>query len=322
MATQILVVEDEAIVARDIVNTLGVLGYSVAAVAASGEAAIKTATALHPDLVLMDIRLQGAIDGVKAAREISDHLGLPVVFLTAHADEQTLRRAKMTQPLGYILKPFDERDLQVGIEMALYRHRAQMTLRRLVIIDELTGLYNRRGFLTLAKQHLKLARRARQGAWIVLCDVDGLKHVNDTFGHQEGDRVLVATAEILRKTFRESDIVARLGGDEFAVLAIHAADDSARSMMARLQGHLDDFNARNGGRYALAISVGLARFDAAAATSLEDVMSRADEALYERKHRKPHASEPAPPDARAKPPQGPGGPQPRRSTAPSGSPTK
>jgi two-component system cell cycle response regulator len=279
-------VEDEAIVARDIVNTLALLGYSVAAVAASAEAAIESATTLHPDLVLMDIRLQGPVDGVKAAREITDRLGLPVVFLTAHADEQTLRRAKITQPLGYILKPFDDRDLQVAIEMALYRHRAQMTLRRLAIVDELTGLYNRRGFLNLAKQHLKLARRAGQGFWIVLCDVDGLKYINDTFGHNEGDRALVATADILKKTFRESDILARLGGDEFTVLAIHAADDSARSMMARLQGHLEHLNGQNGARYALALSVGLARFDPTAPTSLEDVMSKADEALYEDKHRK------------------------------------
>jgi two-component system cell cycle response regulator len=283
-------VEDETIVARDIVNTLALLGYSVVAVAASAEAAIENATTLRPDLVLMDIRLQGPVDGVKAAREISERLGLPVVFLTAHADEQTLRRAKITQPLGYILKPFDDRDLQVGIEMALYRHRAQTTLRRLAVVDELTGLYNRRGFLNLAKQHLKLARRAGQGFWIVLCDVDGLKYINDTFGHQEGDRALMTTAEILRKTFRESDILARLGGDEFTALAIHAADDSAPTMMARLHGHLEYANAQNGERYTLALSVGLARFDPAAPTSLEDVMSRADEALYADKHRKRAAS--------------------------------
>ena len=216
-APQILIVEDEAIVASDISNTLQVLGYAALAVASSGESAIELATAKRPDLVLMDIRLKGSIDGVRAAREISDRLGIPVVYLTAHADERTLRRAKATQPFGYVLKPFDERDLHVAIEIALDRSQKHETLQRLATVDDLAGVYNRRGFLSLANQHLKLARRTRTGFWLILLDIDRLKQINDTFGHHEGDRAIVTTAEILEKTFRDSDIIARLGGDEFSV---------------------------------------------------------------------------------------------------------
>lgn len=289
ITTQILVVEDEAIVATDIANILQVLGYAVPAVASSGEAAIEAAAARRPDLVLMDIRLKGSIDGVKAAREISDRLGIPVVYLTAHADDRTLRRAKITQPYGYILKPFDERDLHVAIEMALHRHRTHVTLQRLAMVDELTGLYNRRGFLSLAKQHLKLARRTQTGFWLIFLDVDRLKQINDTFGHNEGDLALVMTADILRKTFRESDIIARLGGDEFSVLTIQAAGDSVQSMIARLQKNLDHYNATSRVPYDLALSVGLARFDPASSISLEKLMAKADEALYEHKRSKPRA---------------------------------
>lgn len=284
--TRILVVEDEAIVAKDIENALHGLGYSVPAVAASGEAAIEKAEALHPDLVLMDIRLKGQIDGVKAAGEISGRLGIPIVYLTAHADQQTLRRAKSTQPLGYILKPFDERDLNAAIELALHRHRAQLTLRSLALVDELSGLYNRRGFFTVARQHVKFARRTKQGFWLLFIDVDRLKQINDVFGHQEGDAALVATAEILKKTFRESDVLGRLGGDEFVVLAIHASEDSAASMMARLEENLAERNRQRAGGYELALSVGIARFEPESSASIEELLAKADEALYEHKRTK------------------------------------
>jgi PAS domain S-box-containing protein len=126
---RVLVVEDEGIVAKDIQNTLRRLGYSVPAMAASAEAAIEKATEIRPDLVLMDIRLRGEMDGVTAAGTIRAHLDVPVVFLTAHADARTFKRALATEPFGYILKPFEERELVTNIEMALYKHRMERRLR-------------------------------------------------------------------------------------------------------------------------------------------------------------------------------------------------
>lgn len=126
---QILVVEDEAIVAREIQNTLKSFGYDVPAVASTANQAIEEAQENHPNLVLMDIRLKGGTDGVTAAEQIRARFRIPVVYVTAYADEETLQRAKITEPYGYILKPFEDRELHTNIEIALYKHNIEKKLR-------------------------------------------------------------------------------------------------------------------------------------------------------------------------------------------------
>ncbi|MFO0626373.1 MAG: response regulator [Polyangiales bacterium] len=129
-AARILVVEDEAIIAYDLERTLQRLGYVVPGVVAEGEAAIEAAARLTPSLVLMDIKLRGALDGVDAARAIRDRMEMPVVFLTSHSDLATLSRAAAAQPQGYVMKPFVERDLHVAIEVAIRKHEVERALRR------------------------------------------------------------------------------------------------------------------------------------------------------------------------------------------------
>jgi diguanylate cyclase (GGDEF)-like protein/PAS domain S-box-containing protein len=126
---RILIVEDETIVALDLQKSLQMLGYEVVGIASSGEAAISKAVSTRPDLVLMDIILRGDMDGVQTAEEIHSQLNIPVVFLTACADETTLQRAKVTEPFGYMIKPFEDRELHSHIEIALYRHRMERRLR-------------------------------------------------------------------------------------------------------------------------------------------------------------------------------------------------
>ncbi len=126
---QILVVEDENIVARDIQTRLKRMGHDVPAVVSSGEEALKKVAEIHPDLVLMDIMLKGEMDGTEAARQIRDRFDLPVIYLTAYADDHTLQRAKVAEPFGYILKPFEERELYTTIEMALYKHQTERKLK-------------------------------------------------------------------------------------------------------------------------------------------------------------------------------------------------
>jgi PAS domain S-box-containing protein len=123
------VVEDEQIVALELKDRLTRIGHSVVGVVASGEEAIEHVRRLQPDLVLMDIKLQGEMDGIEAAETIRSETDIPVVYLTAFADETTLQRAKLTEPYGYILKPFQERELHVIIEVSLYRHRIARELR-------------------------------------------------------------------------------------------------------------------------------------------------------------------------------------------------
>jgi PAS domain S-box-containing protein len=127
---RILIVEDEAIVAEDLSQKLERLGYEVCGAIAGGEEAIGRARALRPELVLMDIRLKGRMDGVEAAQIIRQDFDLPVIFLTAHSDPGTLQRAKLTEPFGYILKPFEELELETHIQVALYKHQADQEVRR------------------------------------------------------------------------------------------------------------------------------------------------------------------------------------------------
>lgn len=125
---KVLVVEDEGIEALDIQHRLIVAGYTVPGIAMSGEDAIDMAREMKPDIVVMDIMLQGELDGVKAARQIRDLIDIPVIYLTAFADDGTLERAKITEPYGYIVKPVKERELIISIEMALYKHKMEKSL--------------------------------------------------------------------------------------------------------------------------------------------------------------------------------------------------
>ena len=127
--TQILVVEDKGIVAEDIQRSLQALGYGVSGVASSGEEAIKKAEETRPDLVLMDIMLQGELDGIEAADQIRSRFNIPIIYLTAYADDKTLERAKITEPFGYIIKPFEDRELHTTVEMALYKHEMETKLK-------------------------------------------------------------------------------------------------------------------------------------------------------------------------------------------------
>jgi diguanylate cyclase (GGDEF)-like protein/PAS domain S-box-containing protein len=129
MSANILIVEDESIVAQDLQAILEDLGYTVPAIADSGEVAIEKVGEFKPNLILMDIRIIGEMDGITTAQIISDRFEIPVVYLTAHSDEATLTRAKITHPFGYILKPFDERQLRTIIEIALYKHKMEKRLK-------------------------------------------------------------------------------------------------------------------------------------------------------------------------------------------------
>ncbi|MEW6469238.1 MAG: response regulator [Bacteroidota bacterium] len=128
--TNILITEDESIVAKDIQHSLKKLGYNVIGICSTGEDAIATVEEKRPDLILMDIMLKGEMSGIDAADQIRARFNIPVIFLTAYADESTLSKAKVTEPYGYIIKPFKEIDLHTSIEMALYKHNKNLDLKK------------------------------------------------------------------------------------------------------------------------------------------------------------------------------------------------
>jgi diguanylate cyclase (GGDEF)-like protein/PAS domain S-box-containing protein len=415
--TKILVVEDESLVAANIQSMLKSLGYDVSGVVSSGEQAIQKVAETSPHLVLMDIVLKGSIDGIKAAETIWAKFNVPVVYLTAYADEPTLQRAKLTKPFGYLLKPFEERDLQTTIEMALYKSQMEMKLnererwlstvlkniddavvaadqegyltfmnplaerltgwnldlnkkkhlrnvlnlknekedgspgeevkiaikniaqegawdlpRRCILIskegyplpielgsaflrdekeeitgivlvfrditerkkyeqqlrynaihDPLTDLPNRAFFDELLTKTLQQARRKKHNLAVLMLDLDYFKKVNDTLGHNVGDKLLVAVAEKIKNSVREEDTVARLGGDEYLLLLTDISHlEGAISIAQRI---LDIFQTPfdlKDAEIQITTSIGIALFPDHGEDA-ETLIKNADMAMYQAK---------------------------------------
>lgn len=172
---------------------------------------------------------------------------------------------------------------QALAEKAQELARTNKILENLSLVDDLTGLYNRKGFLALVEHRLKLAHRSREPFAIAFVDLDGLKQINDALGHDEGDRALKDTAGVLRDCFRESDVIARLGGDEFAVF-IGEAD--VEKISSRIEEKLAGFRRALERRYVLSFSVGIAAGSSAQDSNLEDLLKRADSLMYGQKRKK------------------------------------
>jgi diguanylate cyclase (GGDEF)-like protein/PAS domain S-box-containing protein len=166
------------------------------------------------------------------------------------------------------------------------RKRMEEEIKDLSITDYLTGLHNRRGFMTLAERELKMQERTKSGLLLLFADVDNMKSINDNLGHEKGDQALVEIAAIFKKVFRKSDIIARVGGDEFAVLGIGATSKDFDSFQSQLKHHLDMTNAMENREYKLSVSVGMAYKDLENRCSLDELISRADELMYEQKRNK------------------------------------
>jgi diguanylate cyclase (GGDEF)-like protein/PAS domain S-box-containing protein len=413
---RILIVEDESIVALDLEDTLESFGYKVTGRAMSGESAIECAKLQKPDLVLMDIRLGGRIDGVDAAETIGREVGCPIIYLTATADDRTLLRAKKTTPYGYLIKPFKSLELRCAVEMALHKHAVECRLREqerwfsttlralgdgvaitdpdgfitflnpvaealtgwasddavgkpveeilrlrhsdsrqpvvnpiyhalmdgtthtleddIVLVarsgatlsigdtatrivddrgkvlggvivfrditgqrsaqervrylaehDPLTGLPNRMLFRDRVSQSITQARRNRQGVGILFVDLDRFKHINDSLGHEAGDRLLTLVAERLKACLREGDTVARLGGDEFVVnLPGLNGAMAAESIARKILDTLGQAFMVNDHELHVSASVGISLYPIDGSNT-EELMRAADSAMY---HAKEH----------------------------------
>jgi diguanylate cyclase (GGDEF)-like protein len=218
--------------------------------------------------------------------------GLEETLATAlqAADNELGQILQEVDQISTILKSTnpDQETLRVAGHPAVWSAMKQALLDRelkyLALTDDLTCLYNRRGFFAAATQQLKRARRNSESLLLLFCDVDNLKKINDTYGHQEGDMALIRTADAIEKTFRGSDILARLGGDEFVVLALEAGQPSEDVIFRRLEKNLKKANDA-GSSYSLALSVGVARFDPKKPVTLGELLVQADRAMYEKKRK-------------------------------------
>jgi diguanylate cyclase (GGDEF)-like protein len=225
------------------------------------------------------------------------HENLPAVLVVKHNELDRLLKElnDISNALKSTASP-DIQDLSAALMRAVRGAIRQSLLDRdlcsLALIDDLTGLHNRRGFLALAHQQLKHAYRNGQELLLFCADVDNLKQINDSYGHPEGDLALVRAAKALRHTFRDSDILARFGGDEFCMIATEATIQNERRMRGRLEESLRRFNAGEG-RYSLSLSIGAARFDPGRPATVEQLIAEADQKMYGEKRKRQGRPNPA-----------------------------
>ena len=279
--------EDDYVLTRDLLQHMGrpdvVLHW-----VRSPEAGRAALLGEQHDVALVDFRL-GATTGIDLLRDaVAEGCRTPVILLTGQGDRETDLAAMASGAADYLVKgettaPMLER----AIRYALERQRLLEEIRALSLVDELTGLHNRRGFFALTEQQLRIARRERRALALVYADLDGLKAVNDRLGHEAGDRAIVGAAALLRSVSRSSDIVARLGGDEFAVLVSDGA--AAPLLLERLREAVATEacaqDARSPAAPAhVAFSVGVVVFDPSEEVTLEALLAEADARMYEEKH--------------------------------------
>jgi diguanylate cyclase (GGDEF)-like protein/PAS domain S-box-containing protein len=166
------------------------------------------------------------------------------------------------------------------------RRRAEEVLKTLSLHDDLTGLYNRRGFFALAEQGIKMAQRMGTEMVLIFGDLDNLKEINDNLGHQEGDQALLDISHILKETFRESDIIARIGGDEFVILGMKSYENLPEKLYSRSEKALNDFHLQGNRSYSLSMSLGMVSFDPQNPCSMDDLLAQADRRMYENKQKR------------------------------------
>lgn len=244
------------------------------------------------DIILLDLGLPDSQHLDTLIKLRSQVLGVPIVILTGNDDEEIALRAVQQGAQDYLVKQKINADvLSRVICYSIERQKLQDELRSLALIDDLTGLYNRRGFFTLAEHHLKLAERMHKNFYLIFSDIDNLKKINDDFGHLHGDLFLKKAAEILRYSFRDSDIIARIGGDEFVVLIPETTDYNAKSAITRLQENIKKYNKKE--KKNLSLSMGIANFHPNLKFSLQDLLDKADKHLYEEKKKRRLKNKPA-----------------------------
>jgi diguanylate cyclase (GGDEF)-like protein len=250
------------------------------------EDALKQTKEGNFDIVLLDLMLpdsKGLDTFTKFYHRFPD---IPVVVITALNDSGYGTQAVQLGAQDYLIKgDINSNLLNRAILYALIRHEKDESLRQLALIDELTQLYNRRGFLSVFHQYLEIARREDKDLLLLMVDVDGLKVINDSLGHLEGDRAIVDTAQVLKETFRSSDLIGRIGGDEFVVLAVQASDKDVIGIRMRLKANTDKYNQCNPD-FTLSLSIGIIAFNPKDDVKFEVLLEQADEDLYHHKRQK------------------------------------
>jgi diguanylate cyclase (GGDEF)-like protein len=300
---KILIAEDDPVSCRILTSHLKAWGHEIV-VTKNGDDALE---ALRQDdaplLAILDWMMPG-LTGVEICRRLRSERGdrpIYIILLTALNCKENLLEGLEAGADDYLTKPFDRHELRVRVqagarivslqenlqqrvreleEAIVERQHAEEALRSLSLTDHMTGLYNHRGFYNLAEHHARVTRRSQTKSLLIYADMDGLKKINDTMGHQAGSQAITAVAEVLRGSFRDCDIVARLGGDEFAILAPNVPMKDSRKIIERLRKNLKAYNEAGHHRFQLSLSIGAVEIDHTYEFGIEDQMAKADAEMY------------------------------------------
>ncbi|MEI7834079.1 MAG: diguanylate cyclase [bacterium] len=246
--------------------------------------------ALHActyDVVLLDISLPDS-HGIDTFNRLNEACpDIPIIVLTGNNDEEMALMSVQAGAQDYLVKGQVDTPLLVrAIRYAIERNRLRMAVRALSLTDELTGIYNRRGFVTFTEQHRKVANRSARGFLLIFADLDDMKVINDTYGHPQGDLALKSVAKLFRSAFREADIIARIGGDEFAVIAFEKDDFEDEIIRKRLVDMVTTLNSEGIHQFSISLSVGITRYDPLHPCSLDSLLASADRQMYDEKRHK------------------------------------
>jgi two-component system, cell cycle response regulator len=281
---RILIVDDEEIVREFLAALLSQHGHH-AEEAQHGMEALDIINKNAMDAVVSDI-VMPEMDGIALTRELRNlYPDLPVMVMTGYNEEYSAESAIAAGAREFIKKPFSNSEFITRFDKMMRDHQGEKALLTLSLTDELTGLYNRRRFFLLAEQHLKVAIRSKKKPLLLFFDMDHLKKINDHYGHNNGDQALVGFANILQKTFRESDIIARIGGDEFVAL-LETTDENSEMLINRLFENIKNWNTEGSEPYTLSISVGTGQFDPEHPILIDELLSKADASMYAQKRKK------------------------------------
>lgn len=313
---RILIAEDDPVSCRLLEASLKKWGHEVSVTRNGLEAMAALRQDGAPRLAILDWMMPG-LAGVDICRRLrNDEQGSSIycILLTALNRKEDMIEGLAAGADDYLTKPFDQHELRMRVQAGARivelqdklrrqvreledaieeRKAAEEAFRNLSLMDDLTGLYNHRGFYNLAEHHMKIKRRSLTKSVLIYADIDGLKEINDTLGHRVGSQAIAAVAETLRHSSRDSDIVARLGGDEFAILAPNVPPEESGWLLERLRRNLQLYNKRDELDFQLSLSIGSIEIDHKDELSIEELMARADEMMYQEKRRRKRRLQPA-----------------------------
>lgn len=253
----------------------------------NGKDAIEIANKEKIDLILLDIMMPN-MDGYEVCEKLKSNektKNIPIIFITGKSDEESIEKAYKLGGSDYVTKPFLPLELKAKIKKELKIQDMMNELKLLALTDPMTKLYNRRYFNNISKHFFALAKREKQNLSIIMLDIDKFKNINDTYGHQVGDEVILSLANILIQNQRKSDIACRYGGEEFVMLLPNTPKQKAKFLAENIRKKINSNSIKLGSAKELkfSVSIGVSEVDFYNETDIEQALKRADDALYKAK---------------------------------------